>query len=229
MTFSFSPKNKILLEENIKSARKIIGDYNLDILVYPEIGMDLFYYLLAFSRLAPIQINTWGHSETCGIDTIDYFFSSKLYELPYEEAQTHYSEKLILQNSLCTSYINPLSKHNLANFKNRFHFGFTDDAIIYFCAQSLFKINPIYDEYIVKILKNVPNSIIVFLDGNEKTKILERLYNQGIGSQIKFLPMMNHFGYMNLMNVSDIFLDIYPFGGCNSSFEAFSLNKVIGI
>jgi predicted O-linked N-acetylglucosamine transferase (SPINDLY family) len=36
--------------------------------------------------------------------------------------------------------------------------------------------------------------------------------------------MQNHFGYMNLMSISDIALDVYPFGGCNSSFEAFSLN-----
>jgi len=225
--FTYGNAKHIKLENNLEAIKDTLTKMKLDIIIYCEIGMYPTSYWMAQMRLAKIQCNTWGHSDTAGIDTIDYFFSSKLYELPYEEAQTHYSEKLILQNSLCTSYINPLLKHNLANFKNRFHFGFTDDAIIYFCAQSLFKINPIYDEYIVKILKNVPNSIIVFLDGNEKPKILERLNNQGIGSQIKFLPMMSHFGYMNLMNVSDIFLDIYPFGGCNSSFEAFSLNKVI--
>ena len=225
--FTFGNAKHIKLETNLENIKNMLTKMKLDIIIYCEIGMYPISYWMAQMRLAKIQCNTWGHSDTAGIDTIDYFFSSKLYELPYEEAQTHYSEKLILQNSLCTSYINPLLKHNLANFKNRLHFGFTDDAIIYFCAQSLFKINPIYDEYIVKILKNVPNSIIVFLDGNEKTKILERLNNKGIGSQIKFLPMMTHFGYMNLMNVSDIFLDIFPFGGCNSSFEAFSLNKVI--
>ena len=32
---------------------------------------------------------------------------------------------------------------------------------------------------------------------------------------------------MNLMHISDIILDVYPFGGCNSSFEGFSLGKVI--
>ena len=39
--------------------------------------------------------------------------------------------------------------------------------------------------------------------------------------------MMQHFDYMNVMNISDVFLDVYPFGGCNSSFEAFSLGKVV--
>ena len=225
--FTFGNAKHIKLENNLEYIKNILTKMKLDIIIYCEIGMYPTSYWMAQMRLAKIQCNTWGHSDTAGIDTIDYFFSSKLYELPYEEAQTHYSEKLILQNSLCTSYINPVLKYNLTNFKNRLHFGFTDDAIIYFCAQSLFKINPIYDEYIINILKKVPNSIIVFLDGNEKTKILERLNNKGIGSQIKFLPGMTHFEYMNLMNVSDIFLDIFPFGGCNSSFEAFSLNKVI--
>jgi predicted O-linked N-acetylglucosamine transferase (SPINDLY family) len=29
------------------------------------------------------------------------------------------------------------------------------------------------------------------------------------------------------MNISDVILDIHPFGGCNSSFEGLSLGKVI--
>ena len=225
--FTFGNAKHIKLLTNLEKIKETLTDMKLDILVFCEIGMSNISYYMAYMKLAKIQCNTWGHSDTSGIDTIDYFFSSKLYELPYDEAQTHYSEKLILQNSLCTSYVNPLLKHNINNFKNRFHFGFTDDIVIYFCTQSLFKINPIYDEYIIKILKNVSNSVIIFLDGDKKIKILERLNNHGIGNQIKFLPLMQHFGYMNLISISDVFLDIYPFGGCNSSFEAFSLNKVI--
>lgn len=225
--FTFGNAKHIKLETNLQKIKETLTLMKLDILVFCEIGMYNLSYYMAYMKLAKIQCNTWGHSDTSGIDSIDYYFSSKLYELPYNEAQTHYSEKLILQNSLCTSYVNPLSKHNIESFKNRFHFGLTDDTIVYFCAQSLFKINPVYDEYIIKILQNVPNSIIIFLDGDKKPKILERLNNHGIGSQIKFFPPMQHNNYMNIISISDIFLDIYPFGGCNSSFEAFSLNKVI--
>ena len=32
---------------------------------------------------------------------------------------------------------------------------------------------------------------------------------------------------MNLVYISDIVLDTYPFGGCNSSLEVFSLGKII--
>ena len=69
-------KNRIYLSKNIKESRDKIESFNLDILVYPEIGMDFFYWVLAHSKLARIQINTWGHSETSGIDTIDYYISS---------------------------------------------------------------------------------------------------------------------------------------------------------
>ena len=37
-------------------------------------------FFLAFSKLAPIQCTTWGHSDTSGIDTIDYYLSSTYYE-----------------------------------------------------------------------------------------------------------------------------------------------------
>lgn len=39
--------------------------------------MDPKSYFMAHLKLAKIQINTWGHSDTSGIETIDYFFSSK--------------------------------------------------------------------------------------------------------------------------------------------------------
>lgn len=225
--FTFGSAKHIQLPRNLEKIRNKLSEMKLDIIVYCEIGMDNVSYFMAHMKLAKKQCNTWGHSDTSGIDTIDYFFSSKLYELEYEESKTHYTEKLILQNSLCTSYINPSSRHNTSLFKNRYHFGFTDETVIYFCAQSLFKFNPIYDDYIIKILSSVPNSVLIMLNSNNKHKFIERFNNKKIVHQMHFFPMMPHFDFLNLMNIADIILDIYPFGGCNSSMEAFSLNKVI--
>lgn len=38
----------------------------LDVLVYPEVGLDPVAYFLAFSRLAPVQAVWWGHPDTTG-------------------------------------------------------------------------------------------------------------------------------------------------------------------
>ena len=152
--FTFGKAKHIKLTRKLSEIKEKLLNEQFDIIVYCEIGMDPISYYMAHFRLAQIQINTWGHSDTSGINTIDYFISSKLYELPYEEAKNHYSEKLILLDSLCTVYENPLTKYNNISFKNRYHFGFTNDTVIYFCVQSLFKFNPLFDEYIFEIMEN---------------------------------------------------------------------------
>jgi hypothetical protein len=225
--YLFGNAKHIKLLGNLNEIKNKLEELKLDVLVYCEIGMDPKAYFMAHMKLAKIQINTWGHSDTSGIDTIDYFFSSKLYELPYEQSKKHYSEKLILQNSLCTSYINPIKRYNIELFKNRYEFGFTDEVIVYFCAQSLFKFNPLFDEYIINILQSVDNAILVILNSDSKAEVIKRFNNKNITNKIHVFPGMQHNLYLNLMNISDVILDPYPFGGCNSSFEALSMNKVI--
>ena len=99
--------NYISLGNNLTSARSILETYKFDFIVYPDIGMKLLPTLIAYSRIAPVQITTWGHSETSGIDTIDYFISSSIFEKELIISQSYYTEKLILLKSLGTFYISP--------------------------------------------------------------------------------------------------------------------------
>src|SRR6185503_2599429 len=43
----------------------------MDVLIYPEVGMDPTTARLAALRLAPLQAASWGHPETSGLPTID--------------------------------------------------------------------------------------------------------------------------------------------------------------
>ncbi len=220
-------KLNIDLLENIKTIRKL----KLDKLVFCEIGMDARIIHLAHFRLANKQYNTWGHSDTSGYPEIDYFVSSKLYELPEEESSEHYSEKLILQNGMCTCYVNPTSEYNL--IRERSEYGLSNFEKLIMCPQSLFKIHPDFDFYIFEILLKNPNASIVLLDNSKKIKMYERWDNvitkypkyMGILSRVKFVPPQNHKNFVNLMKCSDVLIDPYPFGGCNSSLESFSLHK----
>ena len=227
-------KNKIMLTESIIESRTTILKYNIDILVYPEIGMDPFYYYLAYSRLAPIQINTWGHSETSGIDTIDYYFSSKYYEIP--DAQKFYSEKLVCLDSLCTYYYSLklydfyLNLDKTTQNDNLLYFNLPSNCNIYGIFQTVFK----YEYNIIEIIKNIlyqdPKAIIIILTYNKIEEAFLNFLNNNLSYHINRVRILKRYKlekYCKLIKCVDVILDSYPFGGCNTSLQAFSLGKVV--
>jgi protein O-GlcNAc transferase len=72
---------------------RLIAASQLDVLIYPSLGMDPTSANLACLRLAPIQMTSWGHPETTGFPTIDHYLSSQAFEP--ENADQAYSEALI--------------------------------------------------------------------------------------------------------------------------------------
>jgi predicted O-linked N-acetylglucosamine transferase (SPINDLY family) len=54
---------------------KVISDARLDVLLYPEIGMDATTVRLACLRLARVQLASWGHPITTGLPTLDGYLS----------------------------------------------------------------------------------------------------------------------------------------------------------
>lgn len=225
------------LGNNLKNAREILEKYEFDFIVYPDLGMKLLPTLLAYSRIAPIQITTWGHSETSGIDTIDYFISSELFELPYENAQTHYSEKLILLKSLGTYYISPhklFVENNekyikgIKKFRTREDFGFTKQNHLYVCLQTFYKLNLPFEICLARILELDPSAIILLSNTFPFCKNhLERIRkNIGIEKlkRIRWFGSLEKDDFLNLVSISDVCLDTSPFGGCNTSYDAFDYN-----
>lgn len=55
-----------ILPGELNLCADVIRNQKLDVLVYPEIGMDPVSYFLAFARLAPVQAAWWGHPDTTG-------------------------------------------------------------------------------------------------------------------------------------------------------------------
>jgi len=226
--YTFGKAKHFILPEKLSQMRDLLIKENFDIIVYPEIGMNPMFYFLAHLRLAPVQINTWGHSDTSGINTIDYYISSEYFELP--NAQDFYSEKLIKLESLSTCYKNPLSYVKPYRFHSRYDFGFSKEVNIYLCPQSLFKFKPLFETYLIEILEKDKNGVLVLLDSfKHKSKLIKRIEKNGkdIVSRICFVPGLSHQEFMGLINICDVLLDTYPFGSCNTSFEAFSLGKPI--
>ena len=80
--------------ERTAQSREIVDRVQPDVLIYGDIGMEPTSFFLSFSRLAPIQALTFGHPDTSGIDTIDYFISHAHMD-DQSTAHEQYSEQLV--------------------------------------------------------------------------------------------------------------------------------------
>jgi predicted O-linked N-acetylglucosamine transferase (SPINDLY family) len=220
----------------LDDARTALNKYDFDVVVYPDLGMKLLPTLLAYSRIGRVQVNTWGHSETSGIDTIDYFVSSRWFEKDYVISREYYTEELVLFNSLGTYYISP-SKLFIDNnpriskgfvMKTREELGFSKGEHIYCCLQTFYKINDDFEKCIARILELDPHGVVLFSNSFPFCKShLERLFkNLGENKikRIKWYPSLEKHIFLNLVAISDVCLDPFPFGGCNTSYDAFDFN-----
>ena len=197
--------------------KNLILNENLDILFYPDIGLSTQLYYLTFLRLAKYQITSWGHPETTGNPNIDFFLSSKLLETNVNEAQNHYSEKLLLSDYLPMYYSRPKIEEIDDNELS--------ENNIYSCPQTLFKLHPDFDDIIFEILNNDKNAKIFFIKGKEMSfekKILER-FEKKISNKIErifFLDQMSRTEYINHCGRSSVLLDPLYFGAGNSFHES---------
>jgi len=204
------------LPKNFKEKIDLIKNKNIDILFYPEIGLSLELYYLSYVRLAKKQITSWGHPETTGNKSIDYFLTSKLIETPNSEK--NYSEKLLYTNDLPMYYYPPAVKKILPEneiSKNN----------IYSCPQTLFKIHPEFDEVLGSILNKDKKGILYFIKDVDRTyykKLLERFKkNKYLDlERINFIDGLTWEGYINHCGKASVLLDPFYFGSGNSFYES---------
>ena len=203
-------------------AASVLSD-ELDILVYPELGMDNTSFLLAAMRLAPVQCAGWGHPVTSGHVNIDYYFSSAVMEP--DNAELHYSEKLILLEGLGTYYSKPV----LPTPACRADFALPEGKTLYLCPQSLFKIHPDNDALLAHILERDPDGVIVLFAGRHPNitnalfaRLVQALRARGLEPQGRgiILPSMAHDDYLRVNMVCDVMLDTLHWSGGNTTLDA---------
>ncbi len=208
-------KNEIL-PNKLSDKIKIIEKEKFNILFYPDIGMSIELYFLSLVRLAKYQIMSWGHPETTGSDSIDFFLCSK--SLISETSKKFYTEKLLVMDKLPMIYEKPIIKNKL-----------NDEDLskrnIYSCPQTLFKFHPDFDEYLFDILKKDNKAILYLLKDTNKVyyqKLLQRFKkNQNFDStRVIFLDPLNLNQFINHLGSSSVLLDPIYFGSGNSFHES---------
>jgi protein O-GlcNAc transferase len=221
--------SSIDLPADLVAARALVAQARLDVLFYQDIGMEPFSYFLAFARLAPVQCVSFGHPDTTGIATMDYFVSNDWYETP--EAASHYSERLHALRGLPTLayYFRP---ERGAMRHERESFGIAREAHVYLCPQNLFKLHPDMDALVAEILRRDPRGELVAIEGRvgHWTQLLRSRWAAAmpdVMERVRFLPRMDSQRYVDLIACADVMLDTPHFNGMNTSLEAFAVGTPV--
>ena len=202
----------------------LIAARQLDAIIYPEVGMDTMTVRLASLRLAPVQAASWGHPETTGLPTIDFYLSGESLEPP--QAQANYTERLIALPHLgCfyTRYRGPVAAPDLA-------LGIEPHGPVMLCPGTPFKYTPANDGPLVEIARRLGRCRLVFFTHDRLPHLSERVRARlaaafkraGLDADefIVFLPWQSRPAFYGLMQRADVYLDTIGFSGFNTAMQA---------
>jgi len=234
--FETGPKTLPAWVESIENAQ-------LDVLIYPEIGMDAQTTQLASLRLAGVQAATWGHPETTGLPTIDVYFSSE--GLEPENAQENYSERLVRLPNLGV-HVEPLTPASAAPDLRAL--GLPADEPLLLCPGTPFKYSPMHDQVWARIAKGLQAAkgrsgwsglvdrlrargsgrLVFFRSGNSSMdKLLAQRLRTAFDkervdfdSRVCIIPYLDRAQFFGLMQRASLLLDTVGFSGFNNALQA---------
>ena len=199
-------------------------EQNCEILLYPGVGLDPMTLKLASLRLAPVQVNSWGHADTSGLPTIDYYMSAACFEPA--EAQAHYSEQLVLLPYLG----NRVEPMNLTNGDPDFaalNIGLKRPILV--CPGTPFKYQPAHDHIFPEIARRIPDAQLVFFlrAGDALANLLQARISREfeaagleVTDHVRFIRWLSFREFHGLMRRADVMLDTIGFSGYNTAVQA---------
>jgi protein O-GlcNAc transferase len=199
-------------------------EQSCEILLYPAVGLHPMALKLASLRLAPVQINSWGHPDTSGLPTLDYYLSAECFEPA--DAQDHYSEQLVLLPHL-GNRIQPLA---LTSSDPGFPAMNIDlERPILVCPGTSFKYQPEHDHIFADIARGAPDAQLVFfrpsvaaLSNLLEARITKEFEAAGlnVNDHVRFVRWLNFHEYHCLLRHADVLLDTIGFSGYNTAVQA---------
>ena len=99
--------SSVFLSTDLHECLQAMRAATLDLLIYPELGMDPISYFLSFARIAKTHATWLGHADTSGVPNVQYFISSQS-EAP--GTAFRYTETLHLMRGLGTCFVDNYSR-----------------------------------------------------------------------------------------------------------------------
>lgn len=173
-------------------------------------------------RPAPISVSWLGFPGTMGNlnsePLFDYLLSDAFITLP-TEANT-YSEKLAL---LPQSYQPNDRKRPVGKTKTRMECGLPKDSFVFCCFNQTFKILPEVFDCWMRLIKQVPNSVLWLLECNQwaKANLIREAEARGVNKDcLIFAPRVSMADHMARQGCADLFLDTQPYNAHTTTSDA---------
>lgn len=209
--------------QELASCVHAISRHDLDLLLYPSVG-SVMTVKLASLRLAPLQIATWGHPETSGLPTIDFFASAENFEPA--GAQQHYSERLLLLPHVGGT-CEPLEISDIAvDFAK---LGIRSDVPVLLCPGMPYKYAPENDYLLAEIARGIGKCQLVFFSATPvelSQKLEKRLTKVFADRSLRFadyavfIRWQPRDAFFALMKHASIFLDTIGYSGFTTAMQA---------
>lgn len=210
------------LPKALESARDTIAAHKLDILIYPDIGMDAMTSYLAMGRLARYQACFMGHPDTTGIDTIDYFIAMRTHEP--ENAQENYTEQLLCVSGVDSTFTRPKVPER---WLTRTELQLPEGKRLYVCPMAIQKFHPDFDRVLAMILQRDPEAVILLFNDFQQQSASDtmraRILVHCDPSRIIFMPWLRLDALFSVLKLSNVILDTVYFGGGTTIQYAFGL------
>ncbi|KAJ1449155.1 hypothetical protein M885DRAFT_113548 [Pelagophyceae sp. CCMP2097] len=227
-----STKAVEVARHDLVGQRMAILGAKLDVLVFPDVGMEASTYFLAFARLARVQCVWWGHPTTTGLETVDYYLSL---DTEVSDADSMYDEQLVRLEHVNTA---PFVEADLWRDSSPKHISdflpLEDDARLYVVLGRLFKLHPLFDDILVDLLSRDTEGVVVLI-GEPQRALNSRLWSRVSGavkravadadlkdSVLRRIVFVDYWNYLHVLANAAVVLDTFPYGGCLTALDSLS-------
>ena len=199
--------HQLTLPASYHKSLEQLKSLHLDLLYFTDIGMHPMPTLLACARSAPVQVTGWGIPQTSGLPSIDHYISASLVEP--DDADQHYTESLLRLPGLPCCY---LSSNLIREQRSRDFFFLPNDALLFGCLQTFWKLHPDFDGMLERIAQQIPEAWFVFVESeitSFTTIFMERLQHSAptLFERIILLGRQERRDYIALAGCMDVLLD----------------------
>ena len=174
---------------------------------------------------APKQGTYLGFIGTTGMPWFDFVIAVRC-ALP-DELTPYFTEKPLHVEG---SFIPVTSDNKPVRVASRHEFGLNKDMFVMAAFGNVYKITPEMFETWLRLLKDIPHSVLWLIDDNATTTHNLKMHARAAGAdmhRITFTPRTSHEEYKAKMAVADVFLDTYPYNCGSTSNDVISVGLTL--